>query len=157
MEKGLPVGLHKFINDMKQQYTVDLVNSECVPRFFHEYALSRLRSEGYRLACASNSIRNTVQLMMERSSLLPYLEFFLSNQDVKKAKPDPEIYNVSIERLGLRPDEVMVLEDNRNGIRAATDAGAHVMKIDTVYDVNYENIMRHIAQIENEAGKEAVQ
>lgn len=148
LEKGLPVGLHKFINTMKQSYTVDLVHTSCSPRFFHEYALSRLRAEGYHLAVASNSIRYTVQLMMEKSNLLEYLDFFLSNQDVKKAKPDPEIYTTAIERLGLSPDEVLVVEDNRNGIQAATAAGANVMKVETVYDVNYENIMAHIKMAE---------
>lgn len=144
LEKGLPRGLHQFINQMKQSYTVDIVHTSCSPRFFHEYALSRLRAEGYRIAVASNSIRNTVQLMMEKSGLLPYLDFFLSNQDVLKAKPDPEIYLKAIDKLGLNPREVMVVEDNHNGIQAATAAGANVMKVETVYDVNYENIMAHI-------------
>ena len=148
LEKGLPRGLHQFINDMKQRYTVDIVNVQCTPLFAHEYALSRLKSEGYRLAVASNSVRSTIQLMMERSNLLDYLEFFLSNQDVKKAKPDPEMYITAIERLGLSPREVMVVEDNHNGIQAAVAAGAHVMKVETVYDVNYENIVDHIRMFE---------
>ena len=148
LEKGLPRGLHKFINDMKQQYTVDLVNLHCSPLFPHEYALSRLKAEGYRLAVASNSIRSTVQLMMDKSSLLPYLDFFLSNQDVTKPKPDPEMYTTAIGRLGLKPEEVLVVEDNRNGIEAATRAGACVMKVETVYDVNYENIVHHIRMFE---------
>lgn len=150
-EKGLPRGLHQFINDMKQQYTVDLVNTQCAPLFIHEYALSKLRAEGYRLAVASNSIRSSVQLMMERSNLLEYLEFFLSNQDVTKAKPDPEIYTVAIKRLNLLPQEVMVVEDNHHGIQAAIAAGAHVMKVETVYDVNYENIIEHVRTFEEVA------
>lgn len=148
MERDLPVGLHKFINQMKQAYTIDLVHAMCVPQFFHEYALSRLRTEGYRLAVASNSIRQTVELMMEKSDLLQFIEFYLSNQDVKNAKPHPEIYATAVARLGLKADQVMVVEDNRNGIKAATDAGTHVMKVETVYDVNYDNIMQHIRQIE---------
>lgn len=150
LEKGLPRGLHQFINDMKQLYTTEMVHMQCSPRFFHEYALSRLKNEGYRLAVASNSIRNSVELMMRKSALLPYLEFFLSNQDVSRGKPDPEIYNVAIARLGLQPKEVMVIEDNRNGIQAATAAGANVMKVETVYDVNYENIHKHLELFEQE-------
>ena len=148
LEKGLPRGLHQFINDMKQRYTMDIVNVQCAPLFTHEYALSRLKSEGYRLAVASNSIRSTVQLMMKRSNLLDYLEFFLSNQDVQKAKPDPEMYTTAIERLGLLAREVMVVEDNHNGIQAAMAAGTHVMKVETIYDVNYENIVKHIRMFE---------
>lgn len=149
LEKGLPVGLHKFINELKQQYTTDMVHVSCSPRFFHEYALSKLRSEGYRLVVASNSIRSTVQLMMEKSGLLPYLEFFLSNQDVSRAKPDPEIYTTAVNRLGLAPEETMVVEDNHNGIQAAA-AGTNVMKVETVYDVNYENILQHIQLFEEQ-------
>lgn len=148
LEKGLPVGLHSFINDLKQSYTIDIIHTSCFPRFFHEYALSKLQAKGYRLAVASNSIRNTVQLMMEKSGLLPYLEFFLSNQDVKRGKPDPEIYLAAINRLGVTPAEVMVVEDNHNGIESATRAGANVMKVDTVYDANYENIMKYIQRFE---------
>lgn len=148
MEKGMPLRLHKFINELKQQYTMDKIVMNCRPVFMHEYALSKLREEGYRLAVASNSVRKTVETMMERSKLIDYLEFFLSNQDVTKGKPDPEMYNVAISRLALIPDECLIVEDNQNGIRAAKAAGGHVMQVDTVYDVNYFNIVEHIALAE---------
>lgn len=144
MEKGMPKKLHRFINELKQQYTIDKIFTDCHPVFHHEYALSKLKAEGYHIAVASNSVRKTVELMMEKSNLFPYLDFFLSNQDVKKAKPDPEIYNIAINRLGLSPEECMVVEDNKNGIQAGKSAGAHVMEVNTVYDVNLENIQRHI-------------
>lgn len=143
-EKGMPVKLHKFINDLKQQYTVDKIFTDCHPLFVHEYALAKLKQENYAIAVASNSIRHTIELMMEKSALMQYLDFFLSNQDVSKPKPDPEIYLTAIERLGLKPSECMVVEDNHNGIQAAKSAGAHVMEVTTVYDVNYENIKKHI-------------
>lgn len=145
MEKGMPQKLHQFINELKQQYTIDKIFTDCHPMFHHEYALSELKANGYRIAVASNSIRRTVELMMEKSNLMPYLDFYLSNQDVTKAKPDPEIYNTAISRLGLMPGECLVVEDNKNGIQAAKRSGAHVMEVSTVYDVNYENICRSIA------------
>lgn len=146
LEKGLPTGLHEFINDLKQQYTIDIVHSTCKPIFFHEYALSTLKSEGYHLAVASNSVRSTVDLMMEKSDLNQYLDFFLSSQDVAKAKPDPEIYTKAITDLGLLPEECLIVEDNHNGILAAKRANAYVMEVQTVFDVNYENIRKHILQ-----------
>ena len=151
MERGLPRKLHKFINELKQQYTVDKIFTDCFPMFHHEYALAKLKSEGYKLAVGSNSIRNTIDLMMQKSNLKEYLDFFLSNQDVKKGKPDPEIYNKAIERLGLNPKECMIVEDNFNGIAAAKASGAHVMEVETVYDVNYENIKAHIKKAEEGA------
>jgi beta-phosphoglucomutase len=151
LERGLPRGLHSFVNEMKQIFTMEMVYIRCKPVFYHEYALSHLKAGGYRLAVASNSIRQTVQLMMEKSNLAPYLEFMLSNQDVTRAKPDPEIYCTAIERLGLRPDECLVIEDNLNGIRAAQASGAHVMVVKSVTDVNLSSITAQLGAIESQS------
>lgn len=151
LERGLPAGLHGFINEMKQIYTLDQVHAKCKPLFVHEYALSRLKAEGYRLAVASNSVRSTIELMMKRSGLSPYLEFMLSNQDVTRAKPDPEIYALAVKRCGLEPRECLVVEDNVNGVKAARASGAHVMIVGSVHDVNYENIVKAIRRAEEAA------
>ncbi|OWS70378.1 HAD family hydrolase [Polynucleobacter aenigmaticus] len=144
----LPKQLHGFINDLKQIFTMDITMTKCAPTFCHEYAISKLKSDGYRLAVCSNSIRDTITSMLSKAALIDYFDFYLSNQDVSKSKPDPEIYLKAIERFGVLPSECLVLEDNANGIRAATDAGAHVMQIDQVTDVNYANIVKYIQKIE---------
>ena len=107
-----------------------------------------LKSEGYGLALASNSVRITIDMMMEKADLQKYLDFTLSNQDVTKSKPDPEIYQTAIKRFGLRPDECLIVEDNPNGIKAALGSGANLLKVDTVYDVTYQNIKNRINEIE---------
>lgn len=149
-EKGLPKELHSFINEMKQQYTFNLVQNLCRPRFDHEYALSKLKAEGYILACCSNSIRDSMNLMMKYSNLDKYLDFLVSNQDVKKSKPDPEIYLKALEKANLKPDEVIICEDNENGIKSAADAIGmdHVLVIENVSDVNYQNIKAKIQELE---------
>lgn len=88
---------------------------------------------------------------MQKSALLQYLDFYLSNQDVKKPKPDPEIYNKAIGRLQLKPDEVMIIEDNDHGIKAAKATGANVMIVQSVLDVNLDNIQSHIDRFERNA------
>ena len=147
-ERGLPRELHEFINNMKQQYTMEMVYAQCKPRFYHEYALARLKQQGYKLAVASNSVRKTVHVMMEKSALIEYLEFYLSNQDVAMGKPNPEIYTKAIRQLELNADECLVVEDNPKGIQAAKGSGAWVMEVDEVEAVNYQNIMEHIKHIE---------
>src|SRR5262249_40011178 len=112
LERGLAKALHAFINEMKQVYTQELIYTRCKPVFHHEYALSQLKADGYKLAVASNSVRATVELMMERSNLRPYLDLFISNQDVERPKPDPQMYAVTVSRLGLSPAECLVVEDN---------------------------------------------
>lgn len=146
LENNLPRGLHDFINDMKQQFTTELIHSSCRPVFRHQYALSRLKKEGYHLAVASNSIRQTVELMLSKAEVLPYIDFFISNQDVQKSKPDPEMYTVAIKRLAIHPKECLVVEDNENGIKAALASGARLLRVRGVEDVTYENIMRKVRE-----------
>lgn len=149
LEGGFPMGLHSFVNELKQQYTMEIVYAKCKPVFHHQYALSKLKGEGYRMAVCSNSVKNSIEVMMKKSNLIQYLEFFLSNQDVVKGKPDPEIYTKAIERMGLQPDEVLIVEDNDNGIKAALASGAHLLKVETTDDVHYFNIKNRIKEIEN--------
>lgn len=150
IERGLPKALHSFINDLKQQYTLEIVYAQCKPVFYHLFALSQLKKHGYKIAVCSNSIRRTVEIMMERSGLIDYLDFFLSNQDVTHAKPHPEIYNKAIEKLSLRPDECLIVEDNVNGIQAALASGAHLLKVTSVEEVHLSNILDRIQLIEDE-------
>lgn len=147
-EYNLPYELHSFINEMKQSYTMEIVHTKCKPLFIHEFALSRLKMEGYKLAVASNSVKNTVTTMMEKAALTPYLDLMISNEDVKKGKPDPEMYIKTIGLLGLKPEECVVVEDNENGIRAAKAAGTHVLAVSEVHDVIYRNIMTFIQSVE---------
>jgi len=148
VERGLPRSLHEFINDIKQQYTLDMVFTRCKPSFNHQFALSRLKQNGYKLGVASNSVRVTVESMMNKSALAEYMDFMLSNQDVEKPKPDPEMYNNAIAYLGLMPEECVIVEDNENGIKAAKASGAHVLEVLAVDDVNYKNIMNKIKEAE---------
>lgn len=148
-ERDLPASLHEFINDLKQKYTMEIVHARCKPFFAHEYALSTLKSLGMKTAVASNSVRRTVETMMEKANLLPYFDLLLSNEDVRAAKPDPEMYLRAIAELGVSPEETLVLEDNEKGIEAARRSGAHVMVVQQITDVNYAAIAAHIQRIEN--------
>ena len=147
-DKGLPLNLHRIISDLKQKYTVDLININCKPVFKHEYALARLKNEGYKVVVASNSIKSTIELMMKKSNLYNYLDFYLSNEDVANPKPNPEIYNKAISTLNLKPNECIIFEDNQNGIIAAKESQANLVIVKDTNDISYENIKQHILEIE---------
>lgn len=151
IEGGFPRGLHGFVNELKQQYTMEVVYTKCKPVFQQQYALSRLKAEGYHLAVCSNSTRKSVEIMMDKSALNQYLDFFLSNQDVKNGKPDPEMYNLAIQKLNLHPQECLIVEDNDHGLKAALASGANVLKVENPGDVYYENIRSRINEIEQHA------
>lgn len=153
LERGLPVQLHEFINEMKQKYTMEIVHTHCNPLFVHQYALSNLKVSGYKLAVCSNSVRNSVETMMSRAALAPYLDLMLSNEDVEYGKPDPEMYVKAMDHFGLSPDECLIVEDNENGIRAAKESGGHLLVVKEVSEVNLTNIMRRVGELEQEMAR----
>jgi beta-phosphoglucomutase len=148
MEGKIPYGIHNFLNNLKQIYTMEMVYAKCKPKFHHQYALSKLKKSGFKLAVCSNSIRNTIEVMMERSQLNGHLDLIISNQDVSKGKPDPEMYIKAIKYFGLLPEECLIIEDNPNGLKAAYASGANVLKVETTDDVNFDNIINRIKEIE---------
>ncbi len=146
--KKLPNGLHELISNLKQIYTLGICNQRCKPKFNHQYALSRLKKDGYKLAVCSNSVRASIEAMMNLSCLNSYLDLIVSNQDVKEAKPNPEMYQQAMSMLGCAPGECLILEDNENGIKAAIAAGGHLFKIGDPDDVTYQSIKSRILEIE---------
>jgi beta-phosphoglucomutase len=97
-------------------------------------------------------IRRSIELMMEKSALSCYLNAVVSNQDVEKAKPDPEIYRKAMALLSVEPSETLVVEDNAHGIAAAKASGAHVMIVANPNDVTWDRVMDCIKQAETTGG-----
>ncbi len=149
LESDLPRELHAFINEMKQEYTMELVHAQCAPRFVHEFALANLKALGYRLAVASNSIRPTVDTMMRKARLDGYFDRMVSASDVARPKPDPDMYLTASRLIGLEPAQCLVVEDNEKGIKAAVAAGAHVFRVRTVNEVTFDNLMSEIRALED--------
>ena len=143
-QDSLPASLHGFISRLKQQYTMEIVHARCKPLFIHEYALARLKEDGYKLALASNSVRHTVEAMMDHAHLMPYFDFILSNEDVEQPKPSPEIYLKACALLGIAPKNAVVLEDNAHGIQAARAAGTWLLQVGSVQEITYDAIKRAI-------------
>lgn len=147
---GLPEGLHEFLNTLKQSYTIEASHQLCKPTFNHQYALSHLKSDDYKIAVCSNSVRGSVETMMSLSKLTPYIDEIISNQDVMKGKPDPEMYLKAMSLFDLSPEECLILEDNEHGIQAALASGGHLMKIGVPGDVTYQVIKEKITEIESQ-------
>ena len=149
--KGLPSGLRSFINNLKQSYTLEISYQRCKPTFNHQYALSQLKLKGYKIAVCSNSVRQSIETMMKLSRLDSYVDLIISNQDVVKGKPDPEMYLKAMDELGVNPSECLILEDNEHGIQAAIASGGHLLKIGIPEDVIFSKIIEKINFIESQS------
>lgn len=94
------------------------IESDCAP-------VVRKLALRYRLALASSGSRKSVDSFLKCSGLYDAFRCTLSGDDVRVAKPDPEIFRRSIFTLEARPQECAVIEDAVAGIVAARRAGAH--------------------------------
>lgn len=78
---------------------------------------------------ASSNQRHIIELLLEKKQLTNYFETIVSAENVKRAKPDPEIFLLAHEYLGTKKQETLVLEDSKNGILAAASAEIPVIMI----------------------------
>lgn len=96
--------------------------------------LEILKSRGYHLAVASSTQLDLVERVLEENGIRSFFEVVVSGNQFKRSKPDPEIYLFTAGRLGVKPEECLVVEDSTIGITAAHRAG---MTIAAVIDERY--------------------
>jgi beta-phosphoglucomutase len=152
-EKGFPIVLKEFVNSLKQVYTRQEILRNCSPQFEKQYMLAKFKKEGMRQVVCSNAVRDSVDLMLRQSGLSGYLEFFIGNNEVSKPKPDPQMYVIGMEKLGLKPEEVVIVEDSPHGIEAAKASGAHVCVVSGFREVRFDRIKSFIGSIDGGEGK----
>ena len=126
--KKLPVDLHNAIWKMKQEKTLKIIDNFSIDGRIQSI-LKKFKSEGYMIACATNSIRETAKLQLIRKGFFEHIDFLYSNQDVNKPKPSPEIYMRCMLKVGCGPHETMVIEDSHHGRLAAINSGAHLCAV----------------------------
>jgi HAD superfamily hydrolase (TIGR01509 family) len=138
-KKGLPVEYHNQIWSDKQIATFDLIRQfpkdEKLISFF-----KRIKSHNIKIAVASNSIRETVKLALLSIGVLEYVDCFVSNEDVFRAKPFPEMYWQAMTKLNCLPKNTVIIEDSHIGRQGALDSGAHLIPVKDTLDLTEEKI-----------------
>ena len=137
------------ISSEKQRITNILIEKTVKARPYLINLLKTLRSEGYTLVCATNSIRETLDTMLNTVKISEFFSFTLSNNDVDNPKPSPDIYSLSFNKLGLLPTECLICEDSPHGRKAAYSSGAYVLEIEDANDLTLEKIHKKINSIQN--------
>jgi HAD superfamily hydrolase (TIGR01509 family) len=95
--------------------------------------IARLRALGTRLAVASSSRRLWIDATLASIGLAATFEVIVSGDDVLRSKPDPEIYVLAAERLGIAAKRCVAIEDAPKGVQSASRAGMFVVGVRTPY------------------------
>lgn len=147
LEKNLPKKFHNMIWSQKQKETFKLLKEFIKPDNTILSMVEKLNKNGLSIAVASNAVRETVKLILLYSGLMEYVEFFLSNEDIKRPKPNPEIYLKCMSIAGIGPNETLIVEDSHIGRKAAASSGAYIMGVRNPYDLSYKKITEFISKL----------
>lgn len=96
--------------------------------------LQYLKDNQYKTIVATSSYRDRVNKIFDKADLHQYFDDYICGNEVENGKPNPEIFIKACEKLGVEPNEAIVLEDSEMGILAAY--GAHIPVI-CVPDMKY--------------------
>jgi beta-phosphoglucomutase-like phosphatase (HAD superfamily) len=139
LNKGLDPKYYDSIWKDKQQATFELMGM-----FDIDYELVSmfrfLHRQGIRIAVASNSIRETVKLALLSIGVMRYVDYYVSNEDVKRSKPYPEMYWQCMTALNALPKDTVIFEDSHIGREGALNSGAHLIPIKDSYDMKEEKV-----------------
>ena len=140
--KGLPKNQNKRIYDLKQKLTMESLDSLQKNDAILNLIVA-LKNEGYFLACASNSIKSTVEKVLGKLELLDHFHLILSNEDVVNPKPHPEIYWKAMLHFGLFPEDCLIVEDSPVGRHSANLSGANTLFVNSQNEVveRFNNII----------------
>ena len=98
-----------------------------------EELLKYLKESNYKVAVASSSNMDHIINNMEKTGLKKYIDEFASGAEVENGKPAPDVFLLAAERLGVKPEECLVLEDSKAGVIAGSSAGAKVIMIPDMF------------------------
>jgi len=137
--KGLPIDKHQQIWEDKQKATFEIFS-----RLEHDHELmyyfQQLKSKDYQIAVASNSIRNTVKLVLLKLGILEFVDYYVSNEDVVRNKPFPEMYWKCMTACNALPKDTVIFEDSHIGRQGAIDSKAHLIPIENRDDMTQTKI-----------------
>jgi HAD superfamily hydrolase (TIGR01509 family) len=151
--KGLPKELHNSVWALKQQKTTEIIRNEWSLDNRVIEILKKFKQDGYMLAVATNSIRETTKMMLIKRGFLEYIDFFYSNQDVINPKPNSEMYLKCVLKAGVNPKETLIVEDSHIGRKAAFDSGCHLCAVKDYEDFSYEKVKESIDNLSPESQK----
>jgi HAD superfamily hydrolase (TIGR01509 family) len=140
----------KYFNQIwqdKQNATFDLIR-KLPANNTAKYIIEELKKKGWKVAVASNSIRETIRIALNTIGILGDVDYIVSNEDVKRTKPFPEMYWKCMTALNTLPKNTIIVEDSHIGRQGAIDSGAILYPVENANDLNGIKFMNKISEFE---------
>ena len=105
-------------NEEYLTYLVDMDQSELLPDVLTILQFLKKNNQPIALGSASKNARP----ILEKTGILSYFDAIVDGNDVTNAKPDPEVFLIAAQQLGISPENAIVFEDSVAGVQAANVA-----------------------------------
>lgn len=153
--KNLPFEFHDLIWRKKQDATFDLIKQFPIDHKLIDI-FDKLKKQGYMIACASNSIRETVKLSLLKIGVMEYVDYYVSNQDVASPKPFPEMYWKCMSACMALPRDTLIIEDSHIGRQGALNSGANLLPVKNSHDLTWNKIYNKLQTMKDRTADNAV-
>jgi len=121
----------------------DMVEHETIPlKSGIETVLTWLEEHGVPRAVATSTQRSLVNIKLERCGLSRFFDAVVAGDEVARTKPAPDVYLAAAHKLGVDPDQCVVLEDSVYGMRAGLAAGMRVILVPDLVSPSAEDATR---------------
>ena len=94
-----------------------------------------LARRGWKQAIGSSAPMENIRVLLDATGVGPYMQAIASGDDVAAGKPDPQVFLIAFQRLGVPPQNGVVIEDAPAGIQAGVRAGAATLGVTTTQTV----------------------
>ncbi len=126
---------HERVYDLKQEKTVKIISENAELRQEKVDLINWLKDRQLHVACYTNSIRMTADLMLQKTGIFDLFELVITNQDVKNPKPHPEGYLKVLEHFQIDKSSMLIVEDSPKGMAAALASGCNIIQVKNPDDV----------------------
>lgn len=125
LEKRKILGIDpEFLAGQKQKLVTEFIANSNIPVLEGAKELiKKLREKGLKVAVGTSAHRSRAELILSKTNLEDWVDVMVTENEIIKSKPDPETFLLIAEKLTLRPEEIIVIDDAPTGVEAAKAAG----------------------------------
>jgi len=119
--------------EKKQKYYLGFLNQKGVKVYQDTLELTKkLREKGAKIAVISSS--KNCRYVLRKAGVNKFIDVIIDGNEITKGKPDPQIFLIALQRLGLKPNECIVFEDSKLGVSASKSANIFTIGVDRYED-----------------------
>ena len=119
----------KIMTDDKEIIFREIYKNNVVPILGFMDMFELIKSKNILVGLASNAIRKNVKMILSELKIYEKFDSIICGDEVKKGKPDPEMFDETVDRFNLKKEECLIFEDSVEGVSAAVNSRVDVVGI----------------------------